>query len=240
MAEKDAALVKKVLSGDRNAFGDLVEHYAALVHGIVLEKIRRPDEVEDLVQETFSRAYERLPSLNKPSRFGPWVARIASNTAVNWLEHRQAQRRAETTNQMLSLSQSVRRPDQDFEEDEIAAVLWEALDRLPPDYRRIVVLHYLEGCTQKNIARFLDMPLPTVRWRLYRAWDKLRKELGGVLGQEVGYRFRNQRHLREKVMAGLPAMAFFHFSRPEGLWPVWFRRALTFLGLGCDRAWIRS
>ena len=106
--------------------------------------------------------------------------------------------------------------------------MWQALDRLPPEYRRVVVLHYLEGCTYRHIARFLDIAVPTVRWRLYRAWGRLHKELKGVLGGQVGY--RSEQKMREKVLAGLPLVTFFHFERPVGWMQLWSRRVLPLLG----------
>ena len=82
MAEKDKSLVERALTGDSQAFGDLVERYERLVHGVILETVRRPDEVEDLVQEVFCRVYEQLASLRDPARFAGWVSRLAANASV--------------------------------------------------------------------------------------------------------------------------------------------------------------
>ena len=230
MADKDQVLVKRTLAGDRDAFGDLIERYADLIHGVILEKIRRPDDVEDLMQETFAKAYQSLSTLDQPAKFAPWIGRIAANLAVNWLEYQRAQIRAEKASQPLSLSQYDQRPDVHFEENEVSAVVWEALDHLPPEHRRVVVLYHIEGCSQRDIARFLEISLPTVRWRLRRAWGRLRKEMEGVLGNEMGYRFREKRRLREKIMALLPPALFFRLPQPSGLFHLWSRRVLPLLG----------
>ena len=71
MNAKDQILVRKTLAGDSEAFGDLVERYNRLVHGVILHKVRRPDEVEDLVQDVFCKAYQELPSLREPGKFPP-------------------------------------------------------------------------------------------------------------------------------------------------------------------------
>ena len=218
MAEKDRELVEEILAGDRDAFGDLVERYGPLVHGIILEKIRRPGEVEDIMQEVFSRAYEELPRLRDPAKFAPWLSRIAANSAVSWLRRHRIRLEVETVGQALTLSQNVERPDQVFENREIAAFVWEALDRLPPEYRRIVVLYHMERCTQREIARFLGIKLSTVKWRLNRAWGKLRQEMRELVGQGMGFRSREKQKLREKVMVGLPIVAFFRPVQPRGLW----------------------
>jgi RNA polymerase sigma factor (sigma-70 family) len=85
MALKDQALVQQTLDGHPHAFGYLVDRYAVLVHGVILEIVRRPGEVEDLSQETFSRAFEELSRLQNPSKFGPWLGQIAANAALDWL-----------------------------------------------------------------------------------------------------------------------------------------------------------
>ena len=228
MPESDKILVEQIRAGDRELFGDLVERYTPLVHGVILEKIRRPDEVEDLVQETFTRAYQELSRLRDPARFGPWVARMAANRAVDWLQQQQSRHRAEEKGHFLALERRVAQPDELFESREATTVLWEALDRLAPEYRRIVVLYHLEGCTLGEIARFLGMSRATVQWRLYRARGRLQRELDDLFGQEVGSRFRRQR-VRQKVMSCLPLVPF--FRPPPPTWTVvWTRRLLLRLG----------
>ena len=78
MAERDLILIRKTLEGDRNAFGDLVERYGRLVRGVIWETLRRPDEVEDLAQEVFFRAYEQLPKLRQPAKFASWATSNSS------------------------------------------------------------------------------------------------------------------------------------------------------------------
>ena len=74
------------MAGDRDAFGVLVDRYISLVHGVILERVRRPDEVEDLVQDTFTKVYQRLGTLREPARFGSWTCRVAANLAIDWLQ----------------------------------------------------------------------------------------------------------------------------------------------------------
>ncbi|MCC7262489.1 MAG: sigma-70 family RNA polymerase sigma factor [Candidatus Latescibacteria bacterium] len=203
MAERDLVLIRKTLEGDRNAFGDLVERYGRLVRGVIWETLRRPDEVEDLAQEVFFRAYEQLPKLRQPAKFASWLWQIATNTAID--HQRQGQRLAVSlAEQRAALSLYVRRPDEVVEERELTALMWEALDRLDPDCRRVVVLYYFEGCGQREIARFLDLPLTTVKWRLFRARNWLRDDLLNQLGRDAQVQPRTHQRLRNKVMALLP------------------------------------
>jgi len=71
--------------GGSEASGQLVERYNRLVHGMILHKLRKPDEVEALVQDVFCKAYQELPNLREPEKFAPWLARMAANQAQAWL-----------------------------------------------------------------------------------------------------------------------------------------------------------
>ena len=230
MAESDQHLVHRTLSGDTQAFGDLVERYERLVHGLILETVRRPDETEDLVQEVFSKAYEQLSSLREPASFAGWVARLASNTAIQWLRHRQVRVRSVTERERL-LPLTSQQPDEVCEERETARYLWKAVDNLAPEQRRAVVLYYLEGCTHREIGRFLGVSTTAVRYRLLCARRRLIRELGEIVGQEALQRPKVRRSAREKILAALPVVAFFRpEKRPWWGW-LWDRRG--WLGLGC-------
>jgi RNA polymerase sigma-70 factor (ECF subfamily) len=237
MAEKDQTLVRRTLAGDANAFGDLVERYTRLVRGVVWETVRRPDEVEDLVQEAFCKAYEQLPSLRQPARFAAWLWSIAANAALShqYRKQREGRLAAAGAAQPAALSLYLRRPDEAAEAHEAASLVWEALDRLEPESRRLVVLYYFEGCGYQEIARFLDLSIAAVRWRLFRTRDWLRGELLGKLGAEIQVPVRSQRRMREKVMAALPVGLFLAPQPRSRLerWAGWQYWALgTAAGLG--------
>ena len=83
MADSDRALIRRALDGDNDAFGELLERYSPLVHGVLFERIRRTDEVEDLVQDVFVKAYQSLVTLRDARRFAPWIARIAATSTLS-------------------------------------------------------------------------------------------------------------------------------------------------------------
>lgn len=239
MAEKDQALVKRTLAGDGKAYGDLVERYTRLVRGVVWETVRRPDEVEDLVQEAFCKAYEQLPSLRQPARFASWLWSIAANAALSHQYRKKREEQATTAKaeQQVALSLYLRRPDEVAEQHEAASLVWEALDRLEPESRRLVVLYYFEGCGYQEIARFLDLSIAAVRWRLFRTRDWLRGELLGKLGAEIQVPVRAQGRMREKVMAALPVGLFLAPEPRRWLerwaqWKYWTLGAAAGLGIG--------
>ncbi|MEW6754500.1 MAG: sigma-70 family RNA polymerase sigma factor [Candidatus Latescibacterota bacterium] len=224
MGEGDEILVRRVLQGDRQAFADLVERYTALVHGIALEKVRRPELAEDLVQEVFVRAYQDLPRLREPGAFGPWLGRVTGNLALDWLRRRQVHLQAVAASVPGFGLPEPLQPDEILEQGEVARAVWEALDGLDPALRRVAVLFHLEGCTLRQIARFLGVPRRTVRWRLYRARRALHRELEELVFREAACTPARRRRLCERVLAGLPlAFAFPAPSRSAclGRWGRW-------------------
>jgi RNA polymerase sigma-70 factor (ECF subfamily) len=202
MALDDEALVRQVLRGDQEAFGALVERYAGVVHGVVLEVVRQPEEVEDLVQEVFCRAYQELASLRRPSRFAPWLAQIARHLALTHVQREQGHSRIEQLEAWTWPVERIPEPDQVVEAQERAALVWNALDQLRPEDRQLVVLYHLEGCTLREIARFLDRSAATVRWGLLRAEKRLSHKLVGMLRSQIPCGPAGRQRLRRQVLAG--------------------------------------
>jgi len=136
--------------------------------------------VEDLVQEAFLKAYQGIASLKDTARFGPWLCQIGANLAVDWLRQQRRRRLIHQQHPTLHAARPAPRPDEQLDDGERAALLWQALGRLPPQHRQVVLLHHFEGCTIPGIARLTGLPLPTVKWRLSRARRRLRVELTGI------------------------------------------------------------
>ena len=204
MATTDQKLVSSTLTGDTRAFGELVERYSGLVHGVVLEVVRRPEEVEDLVQEIFCKAYEQLPALRRPSRFAPWLGSIARHQVLHWLRQRSARSRTETEFEKVIPFSPLPLPDEDLETSERDHLLWSALDSLDPERRRLLVLYHLEGCTLKEIARFFNKPLTTVRWRLLQSERKLGQQFSALLNQSPVHLPARKGELARQVLSLLP------------------------------------
>ena len=202
MASRNEALVYRVMAGEREAFGELVECYTGLVRGVIYHKVRRADEVDDLVQDVFCKAYQELPKLRDAAKFGPWLGRIALNRAQAWL--RQYKVQTDYRREYVGGNEDGgARPDLLLENGETRGIVWEALDRLRPEYRQILLLFHFENCPQRDIARFLNISLPTVKWRLLRARQNLHRRLEDIMPTtEVGR--ERGRLQRQRVMAVLP------------------------------------
>jgi RNA polymerase sigma-70 factor, ECF subfamily len=168
----EVALVERVLAGDREAFAELYAHYAPLVHGILLARVPY-GEVGDLVQDVFLVAFKKLATLRDGARFGPWVAMIARNRAVDF--HRRARATEELSEEV---AQGPGAPRAEAEE------VLEIIRALPEAYRETLVLRLVEGMTGPEIAGRTGLRPDSVRVNLHRGMKQLRERLG-LKGRDV-------------------------------------------------------
>ena len=161
----EALLVQSVLAGDRELYGDLYQLYAPLVHGILLARMPR-SEVEDMVQEIFLHALRKLHTLRDAGAFGPWIAMIARNRAMDF--HRRSRATVEVTEDLGTGNSSVSK----------AAEILEIIRSLPDAYRETLVLRLVEGMTGPEIAMRTGLTSASVRVNLHRGMKLLRAKLG--------------------------------------------------------------
>lgn len=162
-----ADLVAAVRSGDHDAFGRLYRLFSPLVHGVLLARVPF-DEVDDLVQDVFVTALDRLGALRDTSSFGPWVAAIARNRAMDF--HRNRPRTEDLTEDIPATGLGHRDP----EADRALA----AIRALPEAYRETLVFRLVEGMTGPEIARRTGLTEGSVRVNLHRGMKLLREQLG--------------------------------------------------------------
>jgi len=167
-AAEDAELVRQSTAGDEQAFARLYERYARVVHGILLARVPQAD-VDDLVQEVFLSAWNRLPSLREPAAFGGWLATIARNRATDY--HRRAP-------ESVELPADLRAHDVTAERLEALAVL-AVVRSLPDAYRETLTLRLVEGLTGPEIAERTGLTPASVRVNLHRGMKLLRMKLEG-------------------------------------------------------------
>ena len=160
----EIGLVQAVLDGDREGFGRLYDLYAPLVHGILLARVPRA-EVDDLVQDIFLHAFKKLHTLRDSSAFGPWIAMIARNRAVDY--YRRSRETVEITDEMRGT---------DKQESKAAEIL-ELIRALPEAYRETLVLRLVEGMTGPEIAARTGLTAASVRVNLHRGMKLLREKL---------------------------------------------------------------
>lgn len=165
----EAVLVSAALEGDRDGFGRLYGLYAPLIHGILLARVPRA-EVDDLVQDIFLHAFKKLHTLRDRAAFGPWIAMIARNRAVDF--HRRSRETVEITDDVGSSNTS----------DSRANEILEVIRSLPDAYRETLVLRLVEGMTGPEIAARTGLTPASVRVNLHRGMKLLREKLGFTEG----------------------------------------------------------
>ena len=165
----EVGLVKAALEGDRDGFGRLYDLYAPLVHGILLARVPRT-EVDDLVQDIFLHAFKKLHTLRNGSAFGPWIAMIARNRAVDF--HRRSRETVEINDELRGSDAH----------DSRATEILELIRSLPEAYRETLVLRLVEGMTGPEIAARTGLTAASVRVNLHRGMKLLRERLGFMEG----------------------------------------------------------
>lgn len=175
-------LVERARSGDRLAMSRLYEAHARRVYSVVRRLAGDDHLAEDLSQEAWIRAFEKLHLFRGDASFGTWMYRLATNVALNRLRRRGRRPDVEAE---AELPTSVRAPD-----DGILTrrALSGALDRLAPGYRQVLVLHDVEGWTHQEIAEELNVTAGTSKSQLHKARARMRDLLStsAPVGEEVG------------------------------------------------------
>lgn len=183
--EADLVLVERVQSGDREAFGLLVEKYQRKLLRLVMRMVRDPAEAEDVAQEAFVKAYRALPNFRGESAFYTWLYRIGVNTAKNWLMANG--RRMPTVSEIVDedgddidgshLLRDDETPDRVLLSKQIGETVNAAMEALPDDLRTAIVLREIEGLSYEEIAQVMDCPIGTVRSRIFRAREAIAARL---------------------------------------------------------------
>ena len=195
--EKDHSLVQRVQRGDKVAFEMLFTKYQRRVSRLVSRFVRSDAEVEDIVQESFIKAYRALGSFRGDSAFYTWLYRIAVNTAKNHL--------VSASKRPISLTQFEKNDDDDFEEDhfmsdaatpeselitkQIAETVNKTMNELPADLREAIMLREIEGMSYEDIADSMGCPIGTVRSRIFRAREAISQKIKPMLDVGEGKRW---------------------------------------------------
>ena len=176
---EDSDLVGRCLAGEEGAYGLLLKKYKRPVFSLVYRMVRQREEAEELASEAFFKAFRALPGFDPAQPFSSWIFKIASNLSIDWLR----KRRLETSS--LDEEDSIwevtdERPtaEEALERAQTMQVVEEAIGKLAPDYRAVVLLRHQEERSYEEIADILGLPLGTVKIRLFRAREELKKRLG--------------------------------------------------------------
>jgi len=178
-AVEDADLIRQAARGSVEAFNLLVSRWEKRVYNYLLRITGHREDALDLTQDVFLKAYQNLRKLDDPSRFAPWLYRIAHNEAYSMFRKRRPESdvdeiEPEATEAGITVGGSSVFPV------ELSLAVAAALDKLTPDQREAVVLKIYQGFKFEEMAEILGCPVSTVKSRLYTAFDLLKLQLAPI------------------------------------------------------------
>lgn len=168
--------VQRAASGDERAYGKLVQAYQSRVFNFVRSMVRNDEVAEDITQESFVKAFFSLKRLQNPGSFKSWLFRIANNNTLDWLRRKKFQL-VDVDEQIHESYVDVRNPESGAIEEERLQHVRQALNKLKPDQKAILVMCDLQGLSYADIAEVLNVPFGTVQSRIFYARKKLKEHL---------------------------------------------------------------
>lgn len=170
----DDYYIKKIIDGDTNSFGIIVERYQNMVFSLALKMLKHREESEEVSQDTFIKVYKSLSKFNGESKFSTWIYRIAYNTCLDRIKKNSKYNNDVEINDITSnqIFQTESKFDS-LETKERSIIVKECMDKLPEDERVIMHLFYFEELSLKEIVEIVSMTEGNVKVKLFRARKKL-------------------------------------------------------------------
>lgn len=195
--EIDHELVLRAQRGDKRAFGLLVDKYQRKLARLLSRMIRDQAEIEDVVQESFIKAYRALPNFRGDSAFYTWLYRIGINTAKNYLVSMGRRPSVSTDIEIEDAEnfedgnelRTMETPESTLMTKEIAQTVNDSVENLPEDLRTAITLREIEGLSYEEIATIMDCPIGTVRSRIFRAREAIALKLRPLLNTSENKRW---------------------------------------------------
>ena len=183
--EIDQKLVEKAQKGDKQAFGILVEKYHKKLYRLLSRMVRDQSEIEDIVQDSFIKAYRAINNFRGDSAFYTWLYRIGVNTAKNHLMALGRRPKAMNEVELEDIEnfddagdlRTYETPESVMMTKEIAATVNDTIEHLPEELRSAITLREIDGLSYEEIAEIMDCPIGTVRSRIFRARESIAEKL---------------------------------------------------------------
>ncbi|MBO9598919.1 MAG: RNA polymerase sigma factor SigW [Cohnella sp.] len=184
MKPLETRLARLARKGDQRAFAEIVDLYKDKLYHLAYRMTSNRQEAEDVVQETFLRVYKNLDRYDENQKFSTWIYRIATNLCIDRLRKRRAvySLDAESTDHdgldgYSMMPSDERTPESELILTETQKIIRGAIETLPVKYKSIMILRYLQDLSLQEISDVLDMPVTTVKTRVHRGREFLRKKL---------------------------------------------------------------
>ncbi|MBP9095891.1 MAG: sigma-70 family RNA polymerase sigma factor [Ignavibacteria bacterium] len=180
----DNILINKALAGDQTAYEKLMKKYYQLIYNLIFRMISRKEDVEDLTQEAFIKAFNSLHNFDRQFAFSTWLFKIATNNAIDYLRKKKLNTfsidreiESEESDFKFEIPDNENKPDRIIIEDERKKILDEAIESLPPKYKEVILLRHKMDKEYEEIAKELKLPLGTVKAHIFRGRELLNKYL---------------------------------------------------------------
>jgi len=182
----DAQLIEAAREGDKAAYGRLVERYQDRLYNSLVRVVGSVEDARDIAQDAFVQAWLKLESFRGEAAFYTWLYRIAFNCAMSQKRRARPVQSLEVAREAAGVEpvDPGSGPETRLGKIETAGQVHAALAKLRDDHRQILVLREIEECDYETIAEILEVPIGTVRSRLFRARMELREQLAHVLHEE--------------------------------------------------------
>jgi len=182
--KEDAHLIHSALRGDQAAYKKLMKKYHDQIANLIYRIIHQREQVEDLAQEVFIKAFASLGSFNEEYAFSTWLYKIATNSSIDYIRKKKlrtfsidkpiAMEESDTT---YELPDSTYEPDKHIIQRQRSHLIQEAINKLPEKYKKVITLRHSEERDYSEIAKILKLPIGTVKAHIFRARELLNKYL---------------------------------------------------------------
>ncbi|AST94090.1 MULTISPECIES: RNA polymerase sigma factor SigW [Sutcliffiella] len=179
--------IKQLKKGDQDAFADIVDFYKDKIYQLCYRMVGNAHEAEDISQEAFIRAYVNIHSYDLKRKFSTWLYRIATNLCIDRIRKKKPDyyldaevAGTEGLNMYSQVAADVVLPEDEIETLELQGEIQQQILKLPDKYRSVIVLKYIDELSLKEISEILELPINTVKTRIHRGREALRKQLRHV------------------------------------------------------------
>ncbi len=185
---EDSQIIQQALQGDETAYKKLMRKYHDAIFNFIYKMVHDREQVEDLTQEAFIKAFGSLKKFNDEYAFSTWLYKIATNNSIDYIRKRKLQVYsidkpvdARDSEFAFELPDEGYEADRELNSDQRAVMIRDAIGKLPPKYRKVIELRHVEEKSYEEIADILKLPIGTVKAHIFRARELLYKQLRGKI-----------------------------------------------------------
>jgi RNA polymerase sigma-70 factor (ECF subfamily) len=177
----DSEIILRAINGDQEAYSKLLRKYKGAIYSMIYKMVRNKQDTEDLVQEAFIKAFSSLTSFNDEYAFSTWLFKIATNNCIDYLRKKKLKTLSidkpldsEEGDLFIELADKQENPENGLLDREKKSKIDIAIDSLPPIYRYTIILRHKEDKSYEEISQILNIPIGTVKARIFRAREMLK------------------------------------------------------------------